>query len=197
MRSLLCISIAVSSLFAISPAAVSAATLCGTVTNRETGVPVPDAGVFVYLTDGAFTDRYATTDALGAFCVDGLEPGTYDLYVIVDDYLPRWVRDVVLNDAVSVEIPFDGTPALAAPWPNPAKYHVSIRFRARPGEPFSVTIHDAGGRLVKGWRGTGGSNWTILWDFVDQRGRPVPAGFYVICLDMSERHFARPIVCVR
>uniref|UniRef100_A0A832I0I3 T9SS type A sorting domain-containing protein n=1 Tax=Eiseniibacteriota bacterium TaxID=2212470 RepID=A0A832I0I3_UNCEI len=77
--------------------------------------------------------------------------------------------------------------ALAAPWPNPARSAVHLRFALpRPLEA-TLRVHDVHGRLVRrlmqgplaaGWHGA-------TWDGRDEAGRTAPPGMYLARLEAA------------
>ena len=69
---------------------------------------------------------------------------------------------------------------LAAPTPNPSQGPVSFALEVFDGEPVTLDVVDAMGRLVRRTElaaaGPGPRAWT--WDGRDAAGRPTPAGYY-------------------
>jgi len=180
-----------------------AATLCGTVRDAVTHDPVSGAGVFVYDTQGVYTEHWVATDEQGAFCLDELATGIYDLRVLVDDYQAYWMPDVSVQEGQSaVDILLPPGACLFPPVPNPAVEVLSIRYRAPSVEPVRLAILDVTGRWVRGWaRGLPGTarvaerahapaevamiEGTVSWDLRDSAGRRVAPGSYYVCFEAA------------
>lgn len=182
---------------AASPA-LALGQICGTVRDASTASPVEGAGIFVFTTAGAYTGFSAGSDAAGAFCINSVPAGTYDLQVRRDHYLTRYVRGVEVQDVTGVDIglrPLAGV--LLPPVPNPARERVQLRFRLESAAAVRLEVLDAQGRLLKGWgdRSAVAGEHGVTWDFRDLRGRSLPAGRYFVRLDVNgsttTRAFAR------
>ena len=159
----------------------TAGSICGTVRDVQTMAPVPRAGVFVRTTAGAYTGLHAATDSTGAYCVENVPAGTYDLEFRVDNYVTTYVRDVqVQDDVTGVDVGATPAPILRA-WPNPARTRVSIQVQADEGPAPILHVFDARGRFVRGWKIQGGGR-VFVWDLRDYRGSPLPAGVYFLSL---------------
>ncbi|MBO9542006.1 TonB-dependent receptor [bacterium] len=76
-----------------------AATLSGTVKDKQTGRPVANARVTV-----VGPDRRAEVKADGSFSLDGLKPGTYPVKVEAPGYLPLVIGKVSFSDARPVQL---------------------------------------------------------------------------------------------
>lgn len=174
----------------------AAGSICGRVTDAETGRPVARAGVFVRTAEGAYTGRVGASDGTGAYCVDGIAPGTYDLEIRHDDYALRHVRGVVVTDPVTgVDAALASTGlALEPPRPNPARTLLSFAFRA-DGDA-RVVVHDVHGRFVHGWSAAGGapSLRRVDWDLRDRSGHLLPSGIYWLRLETGASVVARRFV---
>jgi hypothetical protein len=182
----------------LTPTALAAGTICGTVRDALTSLPVARAGVFVRDTGGAYTGFYAATDDSGAFCIGGLAAGTYDLDIRVDDYRIGYVHDVEVTDGVTAVPPIDGEPAvrLAAPSPNPARASVLLGWSQAVSGPVSLRVFDPSGRLVQGWTTpvADAGDHRLAWNFESLDGRVVPAGFYFLVLDADGTRRVRTVV---
>ncbi|MFN2370797.1 MAG: carboxypeptidase regulatory-like domain-containing protein, partial [Candidatus Krumholzibacteriia bacterium] len=146
--------LALLALFLAAPAA--AGTVCGHITDADTGQPVAGAGVFVREPAGQYAGALAVSDAAGAWCIDGLAAGTYTLEFRVDDYVSAFVSGVVVTSDLS-DVPVALTRAvlvLDPPWPNPASGAVKLRLHLARSAPVELRIHDARGRLVRAWIAT-------------------------------------------
>ncbi len=93
-------------------------------------------------------------------------------------------------------------PAVAAvlpAWPNPTRDASNLRF-ALPagGAPARLTLHDAGGRLVRRFPGpfAPGVN-EVRWDGRDEAGRAVRPGLYFFQLEAGGTRLTRRLMVVR
>ncbi len=173
----------------------SAGSVCGRVTDAETGRPVARAGVFVRTPDGAYTGRVGASDDTGAYCVPDVAPGTYDLEIRHDDYALRYVRGVIVDDPVTgVDAALASTGlTLEPPRPNPARRSLSFAFRADTDA--RVVVHDVQGRFVHGWTATGGASLRqVDWDLRDRSGNPLASGIYWLRLETRASVVARRFV---
>ncbi len=173
--------------------AARAGTLCGTVRDVQTTLPVASAGVFVRTDAGTYTGWHAATDAAGEFCIEDVDPGTYDLEIRVNDYRVQYVEDVIVSDdLLDVDIEAVAPPALTA-WPQPARSMLSLRLAGWDGS--AVRVFDVTGRFVRGWQpDVAVSEQTIVWDLRDHAGRRVPPGVYFVRTERSARPALRVVV---
>jgi len=192
---------AAAALAAVLPVAAWAGTVCGTVRDGLTLAPIERAGVFVYEPGGPYAGFHSTTDVDGAFCIDGVPAGTYDLVVRRDDYQIAILRDVVVSDEVTgVDIgAIDRRAELAPPWPNPARGSVALRMQAREAGTLTLSILDPQGRLLRGWivRLNAGEARTVAWDFRDHSGRSLAPGRYIARLSGDGWEVTRALMHVR
>lgn len=171
--------------------------ICGTVRDGITANPIVGAGIFVRQTTGQYTGYNGATDATGHYCVGGIPAGTYDLEVRLDDYQVAYRRGIVVNDAVT-GVDVDARylqSTLSPPWPNPGRNSVSFRLRIRDAGPIRLTVVDANGRALKGWKGLAGAgDRTLNWDFRDATGHELPAGRYFARLSAGDLTIVRSFV---
>jgi hypothetical protein len=157
-----------------------AATLCGTVSNADTGAPI--SGALVVLLDefGASTGLSTGTATDGNWCLDDVAPGTYSIVVERDDYRLARVDNVVVNDTPTDVSIGALTNVLFAPIaPNPVSDRASLRWRVPEGAAFTLEVFDVRGRLLTGWSGTSrGDDTSLVWDLRDRDGRALSAGTY-------------------
>jgi hypothetical protein len=186
-------------LFVVSPLAVClAGTICGTVRDSETLQPVPRAAVFLFDNLDQYTGLYAGTDIAGHYCIDNVPNGTYTLQVRVNDYLAAVVRDIVVDDATSVDVTARPPLFLNQPWPNPATSDVVFELDAPDGAATLLEVYDVRGRLVMGWRGDGPAGArTIRWNLRDTNGEPVASGIYLVRLRAGGNQAVRRFVRLR
>ena len=147
-----------------------------------------------------YTGHHGVTDVTGAFCIDGVPAGTYDLSVQVNDYRLAWVTGIVVSDVPSDVVVDAVLPPvwLWPPWPNPAQGKINIRLKSKAAEPFTVAVHDVAGRLVRGWQTTGdGGEQTLAWDGRDRTGRNVPSGCYFVILRSKDVSLTRWVQVLR
>jgi hypothetical protein len=86
--------------------------------------------------------------------------------------------------------------SLSAPVPNPSGGGVQAVLQVSRPEWIDAAIYDLGGRRIRGiFRGSISGQVHLAWDGHDSRGRPSPAGVYVLCARMNsttlERRFVR------
>lgn len=177
----------------------NAGAICGTVRDAQTLQPVPNAAVFLFDQLDQYTGLYGGTSAGGEYCIDGVPNGTYTLQVRVDDYLAAVVRDIVVEDATSVDVAALPRFFLDQPWPNPASNEVFFRFGAASDSPVTLEVFDVRGRLVAGWSGDGPgtAGLTIPWNFLDLERNDVPAGVYFARLRSGGNETVRRFVRLR
>jgi Carboxypeptidase regulatory-like domain/Secretion system C-terminal sorting domain len=180
------------------PSLSLAGTICGSVHDAATGLPVPRAGVFVRDATGAYTGFYAATDDSGDFCIGGLVAGTYDLDVRVDDYRIGYVPGVQVTEGVTSVPPIDGELAvrLLAPEPNPARETVTLRWSLAAPGPVSLRVIDLSGRLIQGWSSPreDAGNHTLSWNFRSLDRSDLPSGIYFLVLDAAGVRRVRTVV---
>ena len=190
---------------AVSAAPALAASICGTVTDADTGLPVARAGVVLRTDAGAYTGDHTATDADGRYCLSGLLPGTYTLEVRVDDYVVFYGTGIEVADDVS-DVPVAAhLPAvrLAAPWPNPASGPAKLRVIVARPAPVRLSVYDARGRLTRRLVDESqGAGWQrVAWDGRDDAGHAVANGAYFARLAVDgpsgEEVFTRRVVLLR
>jgi hypothetical protein len=182
-------------------APVSAGTLCGSVTDRQSGAPVAHAGIFLRTPAGAYTGIAGATDALGDFCLSDIPAATYDIEVRVDDHQVAYLRGVVVTESTTgVEI--GAAPArvqLAAPSPNPARATTRLGWTLAEPARVTLSIYDVRGRYVRGWTAplmSPGAH-SLDWDLNDSHGRSVPPGTYFLRLDAGGTPHVRTLIRTR
>jgi len=178
-----------------------AGTICGHVTDTATGLPVAGAGVFIREPAGQYAGALAVSDNAGAWCIDGLLPGTYTLEFRVDDYVTAYVNNVVVADDVS-DVPVALVPAAVVfdpPWPNPASGAVKMRLHVARTTAVELAIYDARGRLVRSWTADAVDAGTrdYAWDGRDASGRDAPAGLYLVRVRSGGRQITRSLIMTR
>jgi M6 family metalloprotease-like protein len=77
-------------------------------------------------------------------------------------------------------------PRLWSPRPNPATSHVRIDYDAADDPRAQLAIYDLRGRLVRRWRLEHGAG-QIVWEGLDERGRRVASGVYIVRLAANGR----------
>ena len=188
-------------LLAFLPAAALAGSICGNITDADSGQPVAGAGIFARQPDGTYAGALAVSDIGGDWCIDDLAEGTYTLEVRVDNYVTTFVNDVVVTGGVS-DVPL--TVARAAvtfdpPWPNPSGSGVNLRVHVGRPTDMEMGIYDARGRLVRSWTAAGSVVGTreYFWDGKDKAGRPAPAGLYLVRVRSRDAQTTRPLILTR
>ena len=191
------IALMLSSLLALP---VLAGTVCGHITDADTGLPVAGAGVFVREPAGMYAGALAVSDAGGAWCMD-LAAGTYTLEFQVDDYVTAYVGGVVATSDLS-DVPVALTRAAVTfdpPWPNPTSAGVKMRLHVARPAPVDLRIYDARGRLVQAWTAdtVESGEREYFWDGHDLSGRPAPAGLYLVRVRSGDTQTMRPVIMTR
>jgi hypothetical protein len=83
--------------------------------------------------------------------------------------------------------------------PNPFRSVVDVKYYLPRGGFVSVSVYDAGGRLVRtlfeGDRGPGW--WGESWDGTDMSGGSLPSGIYFTDVSAGEKHVSKKCVLVR
>jgi hypothetical protein len=180
---------------------LSAGTICGTIRDGTTGENIARAGIFIRTQAGAYTGHHGATDETGAFCIDDIPPGTYDLEVRVDDYAVGYIRGVeVTGEVTSVEHDItDSEFYFAPPWPNPAQGGINFRLRTGKPQPVRLLVYDAAGRLVRGWNDSAGSTGerNFVWDLRNSVGARVPSGVYFVRLSAGTIDLTRSVVILQ
>jgi carboxypeptidase family protein/flagellar hook capping protein FlgD len=184
----------------LAPALALAGTLCGTVTDSQSGAPVAAAGIFLRTQAGAYTGIYGATDATGHFCIASVPAGTYDLEVRVDDEQVAYVRGVIVTaSSTDVGIGLGRTLAFARPAPDPARTTTQLRWSLPASARVQLAILDISGRALRRWgddRAAAGSH-ALTWDLRDGSGHRVAPGIYFARLEAGGRRLVRSIVVVR
>lgn len=183
------------------PTVVLAGSICGNITDADSGQPVAGAGIFARQPDGVYAGALGVSDAGGDWCIDDLAEGTYTLEIRVDNYLTTFVNGIVVTGGVS-DVPL--TVARAAvtfdpPWPNPTSSGVNLRLHVGKPTSMDLGIYDARGRLVKSWTTSSSVVGTreYFWDGKDRSGRPAPAGLYLVRVRSRDAQTTRPLILTR
>src|SRR5262245_60631307 len=186
---------------ALLPGAAVAGTLCGTITDRSTSSPIANAGIFLRLPSGSYTGINGASDDTGHFCIDNIDPGTYDVEVRVDDEQVAYLRGVVVT-GTSVDVPIGVTqPALhfAAPAPNPARTDTHFEWTLSEPGRVRLLVFDSRRRIVRGWttgtRPAGHPSFT--WNLRDASNRMSAPGSYLVRLEAAGESLVRTLVLTR
>lgn len=175
-----------------------AASLCGTVLDSATQLPLPRAVCFLFDDQGQYTGLHAGTDAQGSYCIDNVAAGTYTLQVRHDDYGTATVTNILVEDvATGVDVGLDSSLLLRA-WPNPSSNRLQIRWRAAGSSKTMLEVFDLAGRRVQSWRsGPADAPRELIWNLRDWKGRPVANGSYLVRLRSENSQLSRRIVLMR
>jgi len=183
------------------PCSALAGTLCGTVTDRSTSAPVANAGIFLRLTSGSYTGINGASDESGHFCIDNIDPGTYDVEVRVDDEQVAYLRGVVVT-GTSVDVPIAVTGPrvrFAAPAPNPARTDTHFEWTLSQPSRARLLVFDSRGRIVRGW--TSGTlpagHHSFTWNLRDASQRLSAPGTYFVRLEAAGESLVRTLVLTR
>lgn len=104
----------------------------------------------------------------------------------------------------SVDVPLPPFEAaavdLAPPFPNPARFGVTLRFQTAESSPARLTVVDLAGRRVRALLDNpdlGPGFHTVQWNLRDDAGALAPAGVYLIALQTSTGPRVRKVTVVR
>ncbi len=188
-------------LILLSPSWTWAASICGMVTDTQTGDPVPRAGIFLRTATGQYTGDHTATALDGHYCLTGLLAGTYTLEVRVDDYVVFYRTNITVADDIS-DVPVAAIlPAvrLAAPWPNPSAGTTKMRLTVRRRAPALLSVYDTRGRLLRSWNAAAlePGQHDYQWDGTGFDGRPAPSGLYLIQVRSLGQTSTRHLVLTR
>ena len=162
---------------------------------------LPDEMSFFYLGDDG-TPAFHTldplgTDALFAVCVTGMSGGDLSVFTPMTFVPP----DSLVLDMSVLSVPLSdgllGRLQFRSIAPNPSAGGVRLTYVIpEPGGELRVRVFDVAGRMVaqpfKGKRMAGSS--TTDWNARDSRGRAVPAGVYLVQLQMGGQSLVRRVV---
>jgi hypothetical protein len=186
---------------ALIPCSALAGTLCGTITDRSSSAPVANAGIFLRLPSGSYTGINGASDGAGHFCINNIDPGTYDLEVRVDDEQVAYLRGVVVT-GTSVDVPIgvsEPVLMLADPTPNPARSAAQLEWTLSEPSRVRLFVFDVRGRIVRGW--TSGTlpagHHSFTWNLRDAGNRPSDPGTYFVRLDAAGASLVRTLVITR
>jgi hypothetical protein len=108
-----------------------------------------------------------------------------------------------VGSSTSVDVPLPPrTPAigLAAPFPNPARSGVTLRFESSAAGPVRLEVIDLAGRRVRSLLDETdfpGGTHVVSWDTRDQAGALAPAGLYLVVLQSGAGLETRKVAIVR
>ncbi len=197
--------------------------LGGTVFD-STWMPVDSATVVAETIDGAFHYE-AHTDSSGQFMFAPIEPGAYQVYVTAPGYDTTWYAGpdtmtlVRLNPgewSIFISIVLGGTGtetgvtgqglqavpkdfALQPAYPNPFNPETTIEYDVPKAARVQITVFDALGRRVITLvdRTVSPGRHRVVWRGVDDTGRPVGSGVYVVALRAGERRFVNKVLLLK
>ncbi|HET6463837.1 MAG TPA: T9SS type A sorting domain-containing protein [Candidatus Krumholzibacteria bacterium] len=195
----LCLATALAAICIASAAQSFAGSVCGTVRDVLTTLPVPQAAIFLFDNTNQYTGLYAGTDVNGHYCVNNVPNGTYTLQVKVNNYLVATVSGIEVTTTTGVDVDLHPRFGLAQPWPNPASTSVTFRLQAQPDAQVELNVFDVAGRRVYGWRGRAGvaGERTIEWNLRDFDGSDLQSGIYFVRLHTADGTQVRRFVRLR
>lgn len=137
------------------------------------------------------------------YSIGGLTSGsTYYFAIKTVDDAGNWssISNVV---AMSAPVTGVGDPALelslSAPWPSPANTSTRLAYSLPVAGPVELHVFDVSGRLIRtvasGWREAGRGE--LVWDLVDQTGRAVQTGMYMMRARLGGKDWSRRVLVVR
>ena len=195
----LCLASALVAICIAAAAPSFAGSICGTVRDALTTLPVAQAAVFLFDNTDQYTGLYAGTDASGHYCINNIADGTYTLQVKVDNYLEAVISGIDVKTTTGVDVDVHPRFGLAQPWPNPASSSINFRLQARPDSDVHLDVYDIAGHRVYGWRGRASlaGERTIEWNLRDFGGRDLQSGIYFVRLNSADGTLVRRFVRLR
>lgn len=98
--------------------------------------------------------------------------------------------------------PWEGAPAveLAAPFPNPSRGSVTLRFTLSGSGPVRLTVLDLAGRRVRALlndESLGTGMHTVLWNGLDEAGMKASTGLYWVVLETADARSLRKVTVLK
>jgi hypothetical protein len=165
---------------------------------------IPDQAAFFYFADSV-TAVFVTTDPLGTnalFAIDvtGQAGGDLSVFAPMQFVPPDTLRMTNSTVAVPPGEHLEARLRFRSVAPNPSPGGVAFTYDVpEPGGRLRIKVFDVAGRLVAepfhGKRGPG--TWTTRWDAADAGGRSMPAGVYIVQLQMAGQSLVRRVVIAR
>jgi len=183
----------------LSSASAFAGSICGTVRDAVTTLPVPQAALFLFDNSDQYTGLYADTDINGQYCIDNVAVGTYTLQVKVDNYVVATIYGVEVTETptgVDVDIP----PRFSLDsWPNPASSSITFHLQTASNAEVELDVFDVAGRRVYGWKGPASraGERTIQWNLRDFNGTDLQSGIYFARMRTAGQTAVRRFVRLR
>ena len=177
-----------------------ASSICGTVRDVTTNLPVPQAALFLFDNSDQYTGLHDDSDVNGEYCINNIDAGTYTLQVRVNDYLVATVYGIEVTETTTgVDVDLNPRFSLEQPWPNPASTTVTFRLHTAPDAAVQLDVFDVAGRRVYGWQGhgTGTGDRTIEWNLRDFNGSELNSGIYFVRLNAGGASVVRRFVRIR
>ena len=134
-----------------------------------------------------FTQAFVRDHTLVILTFDSFTGGVVDAMSIVKSPIPTSVGLVTPRSRLMANVPNPFNPATFIPFEIPSTTHVQL------------DIYGIDGRWIKrlGERSFPAGQHRVLWDGVDQRGRSVPSGTYVIRMRADGRTETRKVTLMR
>jgi WD40 repeat protein len=161
---------------------------------REGTAPLVQSIRYWNLADGALLREYAEQAVSLAIAGDGarIAYGRGDGSVVV-------AAEDIFADLTAAPVPTAAAAVLHPARPNPFNPLTEIRFELAVAQRARLAIHDAAGRrvalLADGHRAAGAHR--LRWNGLDQRGRAMPSGVYLVRLETGAGIEVRKISLVR
>ena len=123
------------------------------------------------------------------YCQQGASPGAGE------------IRHIVYTGSCGVGGP-PSSPVLTmgSPFPQPSRGAVTLQYSLGISTPVKATIHDVRGRRIRTLESSvtfGPGDHVLKWDGLDDRGRGVETGFYLVRIEAGGLSQSRRIVLVR
>lgn len=166
---------------------------------RYSTSPITTAN-FLSATPVAGVPAPRTTGSAESFTLTSLVPGTvYYVALRSGDEVPNWSlisNIVVIGSGTTAHQPLPLMLFLSPSWPNPARTSATWSYLLPVAGVVVIDAFDIKGRHVRSiardWKPAGSGN--VAWDLLDDGGRAVPSGLYMVRATLGGQEFTRRVV---
>lgn len=156
--------------------------------NTETLIGTQVYFVIADLFDGSWGN--ISVDSIKEYWYDGHEPGTPADPMVDGPTIWEILENAGFGGTVVQELPAPVKGRLLNPHPNPFNPSTRLSFVLDEPAELSLSVHDASGRRIRDlWNGPRERGESVIvWDGLDDDGRPVPSGLYFASMGLDGRH---------